>query len=1208
MLNRYCAIGLTVLFLAIASNAEIIELGFLDTPGEATDVAVADNFAYIADGQSGLRIIDISDPENPAETSAFDSPGDCYAVAVVGNRAFIADGQRGLRIVDVSDPEHPAEIGAYVPEVGIAYDVVVSGNYAYISDLIAGVRVVNVSDPENPQQVGLYDTPDVTQGVFVDGDFLFIADRRTGLLILDVSNPANPQRVGTCDTPGEARGVVAEGDFAYIADQAAGLRVIDISDPRQPREVGAYDSPGRAYGVAVAGHYAYVADGAAGLQVVNVRNPEEPDHVGNLETPGTSWAVAAENGLVYIADGERGLRIIRCTPEIAVSPEELDFGEVYIRESEELTQTIANEGHADLTVTDIQVEGRYFSCEFEGEFVIEAMQDREVMVSFTPGRAGFREGSLTILSNNPVNDEISVPLSGTGMGQVREVGYYDTPGYAHGVAVSGGFAYIADVGAGLRVVDVSDPARPRAVGYNDTPDEAFSVAVSGGFAYIADMGAGLRVIDISNPAQPHEVGYYETPGEAHGVVVSGGFAYVADMGAGLRVIDISNPAQPHEAGYYDTPGRALGVAVSDGFAYVADYGSGLGVIDVSNPAQPREAGYCDTPGNAWDVAVYGRFAYVADELSGLRVVDVSDPAQPREVGYYDTPSYAYGIAVSGGFAFVADWYSGLRLVEISNPAQPHQTGYFDTPGYAYCVAVSGSFAYVADWESGLRILDIWEFIPQIIVVDTELLDFGRVTSVESEERTLTISNGGNADLTVFDIQVEGDYFTSDFEGEFVLEPDESAEVTVTFAPETAGEFEGTLTILSDDFDRPELTIPLTGTGIPTLIAPLSEGWNLISVNVSPPEEFYGEGEERGPDAVLMMEQLREGEERHHLLLMKNEDGRFYSPAWDYNNIPYWDLSEGYQVKVDADVEARWTGDQIPPDADIPLERDWNYIAYYPTYELDASAPDFYVLSPIIDHVLIAKDVHGNFMLPDWNYSGMPPWREGQGYQVKVDEDVVLNYPAEREGENMVQYTTAQPEHFRAMKTGMNMSLLISDMGFVISDLTEIGVFTSSGLCVGSVAISDNPPWGIAVWGDDPTTDEKDGLAEGETFTMKLSDNTPLKVSKVFSGNGLVYSTDDFTVVELEPEIQIPLEYFLTDAFPNPFNNVTRLSYGLPEPGRVSIRVYDVAGRYVTTLIDKDRTAGIYSVTWEALDAPSGIYLVRLEAGNHCTIKKVMLMK
>jgi len=176
----------------------------------------------------------------------------------------------------------------------------------------------------------------------------------------------------------------------------------------------------------------------------------------------------------------------------------------------------------------------------------------------------------------------------------------------------------------------------------------------------------------------------------------------------------------------------------------------------------------------------------------------------------------------------------------------------------------------------------------------------------------------------------------------------------------------------------------------------NRGWNLISINITPEEEFYREDEDRGPDIILMAQQLRVDDGNHHVQLMKDEDGRFYTPAQEFNNIPFWDLAEGYYVRVDENVESIWEGDRIPFDTDIPVEEGWNLIAYYPEYQLDASAPDFYVLSPIIDNVLIAKDINGNFMLPEFDFSNMPSWRLTQGYQVRVDEDVVLNYPEELE--------------------------------------------------------------------------------------------------------------------------------------------------------------------------------------------------------------------
>ncbi|MCS7250465.1 MAG: caspase family protein [candidate division WOR-3 bacterium] len=80
--------------------------------------------------------------------------------------------------------------------------------------------------------------------------------------------------------------------------------------------------------------------------------------------------------------------------------------------------------------------------------------------------------------------------------EIKEIGYYDTPGYACGVYVLGSYAYVADGGSGLRVIDISKPRRPIEVGYYDTPGEACGVYVLGSYAYVADGDSGLRIIEI----------------------------------------------------------------------------------------------------------------------------------------------------------------------------------------------------------------------------------------------------------------------------------------------------------------------------------------------------------------------------------------------------------------------------------------------------------------------------------------------------------------------------------------------------------------------------------------------------------------------------------------------------------------------------------------------------------------------------------------
>jgi len=282
-----------------------------------------------------------------------------------------------------------------------------------------------------------------------------------------------------------------------------------------------------------------------------------------------------------------------------------------------------------------------------------------------------------------------------------EASFYDTPGSAYDVAVSGSYAYVADGDAGLRIINVADPANPSEASFYDTPGSAQDVMISGSYAYVADGDAGLRIINVSDPAHPSEAGGYDTPGSARGVAVSGDYAYVADGDAGLRIINAADPANPSEVSFYDTPGSAQDVMISGSYVYIADGDAGLRIILVVIPTNPNEAGFYDTPGYAQDVAVWG-YAYIADGWSGLRIINSGYPC--TEVGFYDTPTSAYHVVVSGNYAYIADYNKGLRIINVADPANPIQAGFYGSPGSAYDVAVAGNYAYVA--AGGLRIINV----------------------------------------------------------------------------------------------------------------------------------------------------------------------------------------------------------------------------------------------------------------------------------------------------------------------------------------------------------------------------------------------------------------------------------------------------------------------------------------------------------------------
>jgi hypothetical protein len=90
--------------------------------------------------------------------------------------------------------------------------------------------------------------------------------------------------------------------------------------------------------------------------------------------------------------------------------------------------------------------------------------------------------------------------------------------------------------------------------------------------------------------------------------------------------------------------------------------------------------------------------------------------------------------------------------------------------------------------------------------------------------------------------------------------------------------------------------------------------------------------------------------------------------------------------------------------------------------------------------------------------------------------------------------------------------------------------------------------------------------------------------------------------------ELPKVFALDQNYPNPFNPSTSISYELPSRSFVSLKMFDVLGREVATLVNEEKPAGTYSVTWDARNVASGMYFYRLQAGSFTDTKKLILMK
>ena len=101
--------------------------------------------------------------------------------------------------------------------------------------------------------------------------------------------------------------------------------------------------------------------------------------------------------------------------------------------------------------------------------------------------------------------------------------------------------------------------------------------------------------------------------------------------------------------------------------------------------------------------------------------------------------------------------------------------------------------------------------------------------------------------------------------------------------------------------------------------------------------------------------------------------------------------------------------------------------------------------------------------------------------------------------------------------------------------------------------------------------------------------------------------NDFSTGIANPKVSaIPNEYSLSQNYPNPFNPSTTFSYSLPKVGKVNLKVFDITGREVVTLVNGMQSAGQHQVVFNAKDLTSGVYFARLTAGDFRQTRKVLL--
>ncbi len=222
---------------------------------------------------------------------------------------------------------------------------------------------------------------------------------------------------------------------------------------------------------------------------------------------------------------------------------------------------------------------------------------------------------------------------------------------------------------------------------------------------------------------------------------------------------------------------------------------------------------------------------------------------------------------------------------------------------------------------------------------------------------------------------------------------------------------------------------------------------------------------------------------------------------------------------------------------------------------------------------------------------------------QVDENTVWGIDPQFEDAANLNYTLLETSHLYGMAhdgealgdlrwaTGTPvhkyLTITVVDSGSVIQDPEPVGYTYDPGTIVTLTAVPDTG-WEFVGWGGDMS-----GNTNPDTITMN-ADKSVSATFQIISGIG-----------EL-PEI--PVEYELSQNYPNPFNPSTTIKFALKKEGFTTLKVYDITGRVVTTLINKKMKAGYYKVVLYNPNMASGVYFYRIKSGKFQANKKMILVK
>lgn len=259
---------------------------------QLTNLDIKDTILYLPLGEDGLHILNIADLDNIKELSVYTEYdkrsrsskvyGTAYKVEVVDNMVYLAFGDLGLKILDVTDPTMPYVLGTYYRYQQV-YTFELFEHFALLGYIDMGVEIIDLTNINDMKMVARKSEKGFSvRNIQIAPPYLVLSGGKRGLKTLKFNDPFNTFKQAQFPrdylTNNEANKLLLRGNAGYLANDYRGLTVFNMGLPLYPLEVFNVKTEGRAVDLLIDGNYLYVA-GEKSIEIFDIKEPEKPAKV-----------------------------------------------------------------------------------------------------------------------------------------------------------------------------------------------------------------------------------------------------------------------------------------------------------------------------------------------------------------------------------------------------------------------------------------------------------------------------------------------------------------------------------------------------------------------------------------------------------------------------------------------------------------------------------------------------------------------------------------------------------------------------------------------------------------------------------------------------------------------------------------------------------------------------------------------------------------